>query len=149
MTWRALQGRPSWQSTKCRRLAAGEPTPEGSRRLRGARPVPYARRVRIHRILAAGRPVFSFEFFPPKTPVGTEQLLRALDDLKKLSPDFVSVTYGAMGSNRGQVLELVSTIKDDIGLNPMAHLSCTGHKRDEIAAILDQLAAAGIDNVLP
>ncbi|HZR84049.1 MAG TPA: methylenetetrahydrofolate reductase [NAD(P)H] [Candidatus Binatia bacterium] len=105
--------------------------------------------MRIDEILAARRPVFSFEFFPPKTPAATEQLLRALDDLKKLSPDFVSVTYGAMGSNRGQVLELVSQIKNDVGLNPMAHLSCTGHTGDEIAAILDQLVAARIDNVLP
>jgi methylenetetrahydrofolate reductase (NADPH) len=105
--------------------------------------------VRIDGILQAGRPVFSFEFFPPKTPQGTEQLLGVLDDLRKLEPGFVSVTYGAMGSNRGQVIELVSTIKNDVGLNPMAHLSCTGHTRDEIAGILDQLAAAGIDNVLP
>ena len=105
--------------------------------------------VRIDHILHAGQPVFSFEFFPARNPQGEEALLRTIDELKPLAPAFVSVTYGAMGSNRGQVVELVSTIKHRIGLNPMAHLSCTGHTRDEIAAILDQLAAAGIENVLP
>jgi methylenetetrahydrofolate reductase (NADH) len=105
--------------------------------------------VRIDQLLTRGRTAFSFEFFPPKTEPGTRQLLGALDELRRLSPDFVSVTYGAMGSNRGQVLDLVSTIKDEIGLNPMAHLSCTGHTREEIAVILDQLAGRGIENVLP
>ncbi|MGE5181859.1 MAG: methylenetetrahydrofolate reductase [NAD(P)H] [Acidobacteriota bacterium] len=104
--------------------------------------------MRIDQILRAGEPVFSFEFFPARSPQGEETLLRTIDELKPLAPAFVSVTYGAMGSNRGQVVELVSRIKHQIGLNPMAHLSCTGHTRDEIAAILEQLAAAGIDNVL-
>ena len=104
--------------------------------------------VRIDTILARGEPVFSFEFFPPKTPQAAEQLLRTIDELKPISPAFVSVTYGAMGSNRSQVIDLVARIKDEIGLNPMAHLSCTGHSRDELASILDQLASAGVDNVL-
>lgn len=105
--------------------------------------------MRIDRLLAQGKQIFSFEFFPPKTPEGAEQLLRTIEELRSIAPAFVSVTYGAMGSNRGQVIELVSRIKHEIGLNPMAHLSCTGHTSDEIAAILDQLAAKGIDNVLP
>lgn len=105
--------------------------------------------MRIDQILQAGRPLFSFEFFPAKSPQGEAALLRTIDELKALAPASVSVTYGAMGSNRGQVVELVSRVKHHIGLNPMAHLSCTGHTRDEIAAILDQLAAAGVQNVLP
>ncbi|MBU6280719.1 methylenetetrahydrofolate reductase [NAD(P)H] [bacterium] len=104
--------------------------------------------VRIDAILARGEPVFSFEFFPPKSPQAAEQLLRTIDELQPIAPAFVSVTYGAMGSNRSQVIELVARIRDEIGLNPMAHLSCTGHSRDELASILDQLAAAGVDNVL-
>jgi len=108
----------------------------------------YAGRVRIDRILAAGRPVFSFEFFPPKTEKGSESLLRTIEDLKSLGPSFVSVTYGAMGSNRGQVIELVAKIKNDLGVEAMAHLSCTGHTRAELAEVLDQLAAVGIENVL-
>ena len=104
--------------------------------------------MRIDQVLRSNAPVFSFEFFPPKTPQGVDQLLRTIDELKPLAPSFVSVTYGAMGSNRGQVIELVSLIKHQIKLNPMAHLSCTGHTREELAAILDELAREGIENVL-
>jgi len=104
--------------------------------------------VRIDQVLRSNAPVFSFEFFPPKTPQGVDQLLHTIDELKPLAPSFVSVTYGAMGSNRGQVIELVSLIKHQIKLNPMAHLSCTGHTRDDLAAILDELAREEIENVL-
>lgn len=104
--------------------------------------------VRIDRILASGRPSFSFEFFPPKTPAGEAALLETIDELRPLDPAFVSVTYGAMGSNRGQVIELVTKIKHEIGIEAMAHLSCTGHTRDELASVLDRLAEAGLDNVL-
>ena len=104
--------------------------------------------MRIDQVLRSNAPVFSFEFFPPKTPQGVDQLLHTIDELKPLAPSFVSVTYGAMGSNRGQVIELVSLIKHQIKLNPMAHLSCTGHTRDDLAAILDELAREEIENVL-
>lgn len=128
------------------RASAGSPLTIG--RLRRLRAVPYARPVRIDAILRTRKPVFSFEFFPPKTPQGGEQLLRTIDELGPLEPAFVSVTYGAMGSNRGQVIELVRRIKHEVGIEAMAHLSCTGHTRDEIATILDQLAANGVENVL-
>ncbi len=104
--------------------------------------------MRIDSMLADGGPVFSFEFFPPKTPAGHEALLRTIGELQPLRPGFVSVTYGAMGSNRGQVVELVDQIRNQIGIEAMAHLSCTGHTRDEIAGVLDRLAAAGLENVL-
>lgn len=105
-------------------------------------------RVRIDQILASGRPSFSFEFFPPRTPAGETALLETIEELRPLAPSFVSVTYGAMGSNRGQVIELVRKIKHEIGIEAMAHLSCTGHSRDELAGVLDRLAEAGIENVL-
>lgn len=110
--------------------------------------VPYAGRVRIDEILKAGGPVFSFEFFPPKTDKGSANLLRTIEELKALDPSFVSVTYGAMGSNRGQVIELVQKIKNDLGVEAMAHLSCTGHTREELQGVLDQLSGVGIENVL-
>jgi len=110
--------------------------------------LPYAHRVRIDHLFATGRHLFSLEFFPPKTPKDSERLLRTIDELRPLEPSFVSVTYGAMGSNRGHVLELVSTIKKDIGLEAMAHLCCTGHTREDLEAFLDDLGTAGIDNVL-
>ncbi len=105
--------------------------------------------MRIDQMLAAADgPLFSFEFFPPKNPAGHEALLRTIAELQPLQPGFVSVTYGAMGSNRGQVVELVDQIRNQLGIEAMAHLSCTGHTREEIAGVLERLAAAGIENVL-
>jgi methylenetetrahydrofolate reductase (NADPH) len=104
--------------------------------------------VRIDQIIAQPQPVFSFEFFPPKTEAGREALVRTIDELKPLSPGYVSVTYGAMGSNRGQVIEIVSEIKNRIGIEAMAHLTCVGHTREELASVLDELAGVGIENVL-
>ena len=104
--------------------------------------------VRIDQILAQPQPVFSFEFFPPKTEAGRTALVRTIDELKPLSPGYVSVTYGAMGSNRGQVIEIVSEIKNRIGIEAMAHLTCVGHTREELASVLDELAGVGIENVL-
>jgi methylenetetrahydrofolate reductase (NADPH) len=105
--------------------------------------------MRIDQILAgADEPVFSFEFFPPKTDEGEQNLRRALGELRELEPDFVSVTYGAGGSTRGLTLALTKWIKQDLGIEAMAHLSCVGATRDELCVILDSLADAGIENVL-
>jgi methylenetetrahydrofolate reductase (NADPH) len=104
--------------------------------------------MRILERFGTGRPVFSFEFFPPRTPPGFEQLSQAIRDLKPLDPDFVSVTWGAGGSTRRKTVELVIEIQREIGLTAMAHLSCIGSSPDELAATLDRLAAAGIENVL-
>jgi methylenetetrahydrofolate reductase (NADPH) len=103
----------------------------------------------IDQIPAHGdKPVFSFEFFPPKTDEGEQNLRAALTSLRELEPDFVSVTYGAAGSTRGLTLELTKWIKQELGIEAMAHLSCVGATRDELCVILDSLAAAGIENVL-
>ena len=103
----------------------------------------------IDQILAtADEPVFSFEFFPPKTDEGEQNLRAALSALRELEPDFVSVTYGAAGSTRGRTLELTKWIKQELGVEAMAHLSCVGATRDELCVILDSLADAGIENVL-
>jgi methylenetetrahydrofolate reductase (NADPH) len=92
--------------------------------------------------------VFSFEFFPPKTPAGSENLDRALDDLKDLSPDFVSVTYGAGGSTRDTTIDVVGHIKRDLGLEVMAHLTCVNATVDDVRGTLDRMREVGIDNVL-
>ena len=105
--------------------------------------------MRIDQLLAtADEPVFSFEFFPPKTEEGADKLRETLGTLRELGPDFVSVTYGAGGSTRGLTLELTKWIKRDLGIEAMAHLSCVGASRDELCVILDSLVDAGIENVL-
>jgi methylenetetrahydrofolate reductase (NADPH) len=105
--------------------------------------------VRIDEILArSDEPVFSFEFFPPKSDEGERNLRDTLEDLRAFEPDFVSVTYGAGGSTRARTVELTKWIKKDLGIEAMAHLSCVGSSRDELHGILDGIAAAGIDNVL-
>jgi methylenetetrahydrofolate reductase (NADPH) len=98
--------------------------------------------------LAHKRPVFSFEFFPPKTEESERVLWRSLQHLAPLQPDFVSVTYGAGGSTRARTVDLVCRIKRELGIEAVAHLTCVGATRDEIAQTLDKLAQGGICNVL-
>jgi len=93
-------------------------------------------------------PVFSFEFFPPKTPEGERNLYAALGELRTLDPAFVSVTYGAGGSTREKTIEIVRRIKHDYGLEAMAHFTCVGATVDDLRATLDEMVAVGIDNVL-
>jgi methylenetetrahydrofolate reductase (NADPH) len=104
--------------------------------------------MRIDEILAGDGPVFSFEFFPPKTPAGEENLYKALSELRELEPAFVSVTYGAGGSTREKTIEIVKRLKDEWGLEAMAHFTCVGATVPELRATLDELRDAGIDNVL-
>jgi methylenetetrahydrofolate reductase (NADPH) len=104
--------------------------------------------MKIRTRLNPSQPCFSFEFFPPKTPEGEKQLWETLDDLRSLEPGFVSVTYGAGGSTRDRTIELVSHIKERTGIEAMAHLTCVGHTREEIAEVLARLAKARIENVL-
>ena len=104
--------------------------------------------MRIRDLLATGRPAFSFEFFPPKTDVGVDALRESIRALRDLDPTFVSVTYGAGGSTRDRTIELVSSIQRDFGLTAMAHITCVGASRDELADVLSRLADARIKNVL-
>ena len=104
--------------------------------------------MKIKDILKSARPVFSFEFFPPKNDDGFLQLFKTMENLKEKNPGFVSVTYGAGGSTRAKTIELVGRLKHKLGMESMAHLTCVGHSSDEIRAILDSLQEAGIDNVL-
>ena len=106
--------------------------------------------MRIVEAFNTGRPVFSFEFFPPKTPEGVAALYRTIsDDLAPLEPTFVSVTYGAGGSTQDLTVELVSTIKRELGLETMCHLTCVGHSAHELGQVLGRLRGNGIENVLP
>jgi methylenetetrahydrofolate reductase (NADPH) len=104
--------------------------------------------MRIDRILAAGGPTFSFEFMPPKTAQGEQNLYAALSDLRPLEPAFVSVTYGAGGSTREKTIEIVKRIKEEWDLEAMAHFTCVGATVPQLRATLDEMRDAGIDNVL-
>ncbi len=95
-----------------------------------------------------GEPVFSFEFFPPRTDEGERQLFHTVEALRPLGPAFVSVTYGAGGSDRARTVDLVKRLKRDVEVEPVAHVTCVGTSRDEVARVLDDVAAAGIQNVL-
>ncbi len=106
--------------------------------------------MRIDEIIAEdGDPVFSFEFFPPKTEEGEQNLYRALEALRPLEPSFVSVTWGAGGSTREKTIDIVKHIRARHDLEAMAHFTCVGATVDELRAALDQMRDAGIDNVLP
>lgn len=94
------------------------------------------------------RPTISFEFYPPKTDDGWNDLRNTLERTKSLKLDFVSVTYGAGGSTRSKTVEICAEIQRDLGLGAMAHLTCVGHSREELDGILDQLRDAGVDTIM-
>ena len=104
--------------------------------------------MQVTELLGSRRPVFSFEFFPPKSDEGRRTLESTLEVLKEDSPDYVSMTYGAGGSTRNATVELTRWIKHDLGIEAMAHLSCVGEPRERLAEILDQIQRAGLENVL-
>ena len=103
--------------------------------------------MRIDEIIASKAPTFSVEFFPPKTAEGAETLFATARSLRELEPDFVSVTYGAGGSTRDGTVEITRALKDDLGYETMAHLSCVGETTDGLGETLSQIKAAGIENV--
>jgi methylenetetrahydrofolate reductase (NADPH) len=102
---------------------------------------------RISDLLASGR-TLSFEFFPPKTDEAARALEKVVAELAELEPSFVSVTYGALGSSRERTRDVVVRINQDHAFPAMAHLTCVGHTRADIAALLDEYAASGVENIL-
>lgn len=93
--------------------------------------------------------VFSFEIFPPKKTAPVEIIYNTLEELKDLKPDFISVTYGAGGSNNSvSTCEIAHTIKEKYGIEPAAHLPCINYTKDEITAILKDFEEHGIENIL-
>jgi methylenetetrahydrofolate reductase (NADPH) len=104
---------------------------------------------RIDEIIAGkGAPVFSFEFFPPKSDEGEANLRRALRELSPLAPDFVSVTYGAGGTTRDRTVDIVASLRQEFGLEAMAHFTCVNATVDDLRATLDRMRDAGVENVL-
>ncbi len=104
--------------------------------------------MRISDLFNGKKPIFSFEFFPPKTPVGEQSLVKTLQSLKALDPAFVSVTCGAGGSKRGQTIEWAKKIRDTAGIEPLVHMTCLGVPEDELNNAIDRISEEKFDNVL-
>ncbi len=104
--------------------------------------------MRISDVLATSRPIFSFEFFPPKDDDGAVHLFETIATLLPLRPAFISITYGAGGSTRERTVSLAKRVQAETGLTVMAHVTCVGSTRAELRALFDDLARAGIENVL-
>jgi methylenetetrahydrofolate reductase (NADH) len=105
--------------------------------------------VRIPDLYARSEPTISFEVFPPKTDAAETALFaETLPALERLGPSFISVTYGAGGSTRSKTLGIARRIRADLGVESMAHLTCVGSSCDDLAGVLDEAQASGIENVL-
>ncbi|MDQ6972619.1 MAG: methylenetetrahydrofolate reductase [NAD(P)H] [Mariprofundaceae bacterium] len=105
--------------------------------------------MKLSEILAqSSEPLFSCEFFPPKTDKGEENLWACLDELRAIRPAYISVTYGAGGSTQNRTRRIVTHIKEQTGLSPVAHLTCVGSTAEDIASLLAEYRAAGIENIL-
>jgi len=104
--------------------------------------------MRVASLYQRGEPCFSFEFFPPKDEKGLQNLFQTIDELTSLRPGFVSVTYGAGGSSRDRTVEIATRIKRETKIEPVAHLTCVGHDKNELRNILKTYADAQVENVL-
>ncbi len=102
----------------------------------------------ISDVLARDRLSASFEFFPPKSQAGWNDLFGTISRFEELQPSFVSVTYGAGGSTRNQTHDLVMRLRQETKLDPVPHLTCVGHSEEEIMHLLERYARAGVSNIL-
>lgn len=90
----------------------------------------------------------SFEVFPPKTDAGFDRVLKATDKIAELKPDFISVTYGAGGGTSKNTAEIARHIKEDLGVESLAHLTCASSTKDEVRSVIKNLKELGIENIL-
>ena len=102
----------------------------------------------ISQLFQPGRTLFSIELFPPKTDKGVENLKARLVRIREFAPDYISVTYGAAGGTRHNTLDVCRYIRQELGMEAMAHLTCVAHTRGEIHGVLHDLRAEGIDNIM-
>lgn len=104
--------------------------------------------LKISSLMADSKPFISLEFFPPRDQSAWPGFFSQVEKLEEVNPLFVSVTYGAGGSTQDYTLEIVSRMKNNYGLEPMAHLTCVGASRERIMGFLRNLKSAGVQNVL-
>ncbi len=97
---------------------------------------------------AAENPIFSVEFFPPKTDDVAEAMLKTASRIRRFNPDFVSITYGAGGGTRDRTLRYAQRLKEEFGFTVMPHLTCVGHSRDELKEIIDEFRSSGLRQIM-
>lgn len=102
----------------------------------------------ISSLYKKNKPLISFEVSPPKPDYPVDTLFETIDHLKTLAPAFISVTYGAGGSNQSRMIEIASAIKNKYGLETLAHLTCVGASPDKINEYMSYLTANNIENIL-
>jgi methylenetetrahydrofolate reductase (NADPH) len=102
----------------------------------------------ISELFAQKRPLRSLEFFPPKDDAGVEALRGAASALKRMNPDFVSVTYGAGGTTRDRTAQVSGLLRNEFGFTVMPHLTCVGHSRAELDDVADRIHAGGFRNIM-
>ena len=98
--------------------------------------------------LASGDPLFSVEFFPPKSDAAARQLLKTAERIQPYQPDFVSITYGAGGGTRSRTLSYARKLHEEYGYTVMPHLTCVGHSREELRQIIAEFKSAGIRQIM-
>lgn len=104
--------------------------------------------MKISKIFEQNKPVISFEIFPPKQTTSIESIYSTIDALAPLRPDFISVTYGAGGSTRGNTVQIASVLKNKYNITPLAHLTCVGGTKESMKQILKELEDEGVENIL-
>jgi methylenetetrahydrofolate reductase (NADPH) len=104
--------------------------------------------MRIKELFRQKKPVVSFEIFPPKPDYPLETVFATVSGLQDLRPDFISVTYGAGGSNRERTVRIAARVKTDFQIETMAHLTCVGQSPEELDRVIAELQANGIENIL-
>lgn len=98
--------------------------------------------------LNSNEPLFSVEFFPPKSDETAQQLLQTAQRMQSFAPDFVSITYGAGGSTRSRTLKYASQLREDYGFSVMPHLTCVGHSREELKQTISEFKQAGLQQIM-
>ena len=104
--------------------------------------------MKIKDVLSSKRPTISFEVFPPKTDAGFDKVLSAVDQIAKLNPSYISVTYGAGGGTSKNTAKIASHIKEDLGIESLAHLTCASSTKEEVRTVIGNLVQLGIENIL-
>ncbi|MCX7772961.1 MAG: methylenetetrahydrofolate reductase [NAD(P)H] [Clostridia bacterium] len=104
--------------------------------------------MKLSELYKGDRQTLAFEIFPPKPEVPLDTLFESIEGFKALSPDYISVTYGAGGSQRGRTVEIASKLKNQYAIEAMCHLTCVGHSLEEIDQMLMTMKRENISNIL-